>query len=147
MVGLPLSAGKIAVAEVKSCDWCDWCDAPGMPPSCYLSVMSGRAARYSAHMLRIGLTGGIGSGKSTVSALLAARGAVVIDADRIAREVVAPVAAHHDGADVKTGHAVEEPDEQGREHPAEQHRAGHASARTKNVATRTSTGAVALADR
>ncbi|HEY0126370.1 MAG TPA: dephospho-CoA kinase [Blastococcus sp.] len=41
-------------------------------------------------MLRIGLTGGIGSGKSTVAALLAARGAVVVDADRIAREVVAP---------------------------------------------------------
>lgn len=41
-------------------------------------------------MLRIGLTGGIGSGKSTVSALLAARGAVVIDADRLAREVVEP---------------------------------------------------------
>ena len=41
-------------------------------------------------MLRIGLTGGIGSGKSTVSALLAARGAVVIDADRIARQVVEP---------------------------------------------------------
>ncbi|HLM04845.1 MAG TPA: dephospho-CoA kinase [Blastococcus sp.] len=41
-------------------------------------------------MLRIGLTGGIGSGKSTVSALLAARGAVVVDADLIAREVVAP---------------------------------------------------------
>jgi dephospho-CoA kinase len=41
-------------------------------------------------VLRIGLTGGIGSGKSTVSALLAARGAVVIDADRIAREVVEP---------------------------------------------------------
>ena len=41
-------------------------------------------------MLRIGLTGGIGSGKSTVSGLLAARGAVVIDADRIAREVVEP---------------------------------------------------------
>jgi dephospho-CoA kinase len=40
--------------------------------------------------VRIGLTGGIGSGKSTVSALLAARGAVVIDADRIAREVVEP---------------------------------------------------------
>ena len=40
--------------------------------------------------MRIGLTGGIGSGKSTVSALLAARGAVVIDADRIAREVVGP---------------------------------------------------------
>ena len=41
-------------------------------------------------MLRIGLTGGIGSGKSTVSALLAERGAVIVDADRIAREVVAP---------------------------------------------------------
>ena len=39
-------------------------------------------------MLRIGLTGGIGSGKSTVSALLAERGAVVVDADLIAREVV-----------------------------------------------------------
>ena len=41
-------------------------------------------------MLSIGLTGGIGSGKSTVSALLAQRGAVIIDADRIAREVVEP---------------------------------------------------------
>jgi dephospho-CoA kinase len=41
-------------------------------------------------VLRIGLTGGIGSGKSTVSELLAARGAVVVDADRIAREVVEP---------------------------------------------------------
>jgi dephospho-CoA kinase len=41
-------------------------------------------------VLRIGLTGGIGSGKSTVSALLAARGAVVVDSDRIAREVVEP---------------------------------------------------------
>jgi dephospho-CoA kinase len=38
----------------------------------------------------IGLTGGIGSGKSTVAALLAARGAVVIDADRVAHEVYAP---------------------------------------------------------
>ncbi|WP_142025843.1 dephospho-CoA kinase [Blastococcus colisei] len=41
-------------------------------------------------MTRIGLTGGIGSGKSTVSALLAARGAVIVDADRIAREVLEP---------------------------------------------------------
>ncbi|MCZ2824894.1 MULTISPECIES: dephospho-CoA kinase [unclassified Modestobacter] len=41
-------------------------------------------------MLKIGLTGGIGSGKSTVAALLAERGAVVVDADRLAREVVAP---------------------------------------------------------
>jgi dephospho-CoA kinase len=41
-------------------------------------------------MLTVGLTGGIGSGKSTVSGLLAKRGAVVIDADLIAREVVEP---------------------------------------------------------
>jgi dephospho-CoA kinase len=41
-------------------------------------------------VLRIGLTGGIGSGKSTVSAALARHGAVVVDADRIAREVVEP---------------------------------------------------------
>ncbi len=41
-------------------------------------------------MLRIGLTGGIGSGKSTVAGLLAARGALVVDADRLAREVVEP---------------------------------------------------------
>jgi dephospho-CoA kinase len=41
-------------------------------------------------VLRIGLTGGIGSGKSTVAALLAERGAVVVDADRLAREVVEP---------------------------------------------------------
>lgn len=39
-------------------------------------------------MRRVGLTGGIGSGKSTVAGLLADRGAVVIDADAIAREVV-----------------------------------------------------------
>ena len=38
----------------------------------------------------IGLTGGIGSGKSTVALLLAARGAVVVDADLIARQVVEP---------------------------------------------------------
>jgi len=41
-------------------------------------------------VLRIGLTGGIGSGKSTVARLLAERGAAVVDADLLAREVVAP---------------------------------------------------------
>jgi dephospho-CoA kinase len=41
-------------------------------------------------VLALGLTGGMGSGKSTVAALLVERGAVLIDADRIAREVVAP---------------------------------------------------------
>lgn len=41
-------------------------------------------------MLRVGLSGGIGSGKSTVAGRLAEHGAVVIDADLLAREVVAP---------------------------------------------------------
>ena len=41
-------------------------------------------------MLRIGLTGGIGSGKSTAAARFAELGALVIDADAIAREVVEP---------------------------------------------------------
>ncbi|MFG1892812.1 dephospho-CoA kinase [Micromonospora zamorensis] len=41
-------------------------------------------------MLRVGLTGGIGSGKSAVAARLVERGAVLIDADQVAREVVAP---------------------------------------------------------
>lgn len=41
-------------------------------------------------MLKVGLTGGIGAGKSEVSRLLVGHGAVLIDADRIAREVVEP---------------------------------------------------------
>lgn len=41
-------------------------------------------------MIRVGLTGGIASGKSTVADGLAARGAVIIDADLLAREVVEP---------------------------------------------------------
>lgn len=41
-------------------------------------------------MLRVGLTGGIGSGKSEVSRRLAARGAPIIDADLAARDVVQP---------------------------------------------------------
>ena len=41
-------------------------------------------------MLKIGLTGGIGSGKSSVAALLRERGFVVVDADRIARDVLQP---------------------------------------------------------
>ncbi len=60
-------------------------------------------------MLKVGLTGGIGAGKSEVSRLLVEHGAVLIDADKIAREVVAPgtpglaavVAAF--GADVLAG--------------------------------------------
>ncbi|MER6022467.1 dephospho-CoA kinase, partial [Streptomyces anulatus] len=41
-------------------------------------------------MLKVGLTGGIGAGKSEVSRLLVKYGAVLIDSDRIAREVVEP---------------------------------------------------------
>lgn len=40
--------------------------------------------------MRVALTGGIGSGKSTVARMLAERGAVVVDADAIAREIVEP---------------------------------------------------------
>jgi len=41
-------------------------------------------------MLAVGLTGGIGSGKSAVADMLVARGAVLIDADQVARDVVVP---------------------------------------------------------
>jgi dephospho-CoA kinase len=41
-------------------------------------------------MLAVGLTGGIGSGKSAVAELLVERGAILIDADQVARDVVAP---------------------------------------------------------
>ncbi len=40
--------------------------------------------------VRMGLTGGIGSGKSTVSALLSTHGAKIIDADQLSREVMGP---------------------------------------------------------
>jgi dephospho-CoA kinase len=56
-------------------------------------------------MLRVGLTGGIGSGKSEVAALLAQHGAVVIDADALAREVVAPGTEGH--AEVVAGFGPE----------------------------------------
>ena len=46
-------------------------------------------------MLLVGLTGGIGSGKSTVARLLEKRGAVVFDADLLAREAVAPGTPGH----------------------------------------------------
>ena len=46
--------------------------------------------RYRAVMILVGLTGGIGSGKSTVSAALTARGAIIIDADQVVRDVQQP---------------------------------------------------------
>jgi dephospho-CoA kinase len=41
-------------------------------------------------LIRVGLTGGIASGKSTVSAIFRSQGALIVDADRVARQVVAP---------------------------------------------------------
>jgi dephospho-CoA kinase len=54
-------------------------------------------------MLVVGLTGGIGSGKSTVSALLAERGAPVVDTDAVARQVVAPGGPAHDALVARFG--------------------------------------------
>ena len=56
--------------------------------------------------VRIGLTGPIGCGKSTVAGWLAERGAVVIDADVVAREVSAPGEAAHDAVIAAFGDAV-----------------------------------------
>jgi dephospho-CoA kinase len=53
-------------------------------------------AVYGAAMRLIGLTGGIATGKSTVAAMLAARGGAVIDADVLAREVLVPGAPAFD---------------------------------------------------
>lgn len=52
--------------------------------------MTGARPGARSGPVRVGLTGPIGCGKSTVAAMLAARGAVVIDADRLAREVTDP---------------------------------------------------------
>jgi len=57
-------------------------------------------------MLVVGLTGGIGSGKSTVSALLAERGALVVDTDLVARQVVAPGGPAHDALVERFGPAL-----------------------------------------
>lgn len=61
-------------------------------------------------MILVGLTGGIGSGKSTVSALLAARGATVIDADAIVRELQAPGQHCFDAIVARFGPIVVAPD-------------------------------------
>lgn len=65
---------------------------------------------YGPVVVVVGLTGGIGSGKSTVSALLAQRGAVIIDADVIAREVVAPGGPAYQGVVDRFGAGILLPD-------------------------------------
>ena len=54
----------------------------------------------------VGLTGGIGSGKSTVADLLVARGAILVDADRIVREIQQPGGAAYDGIVERFGTGV-----------------------------------------
>ncbi len=61
-------------------------------------------------MLAVGLTGGIGAGKSTVAELLVERGAVLIDADRVAREVVAPGGPAYQPMIDRFGHGILDPD-------------------------------------
>jgi dephospho-CoA kinase len=61
-------------------------------------------------VLLVGLTGGIGSGKSTVTGMLAERGAVVLDADRLARDAVAPGTEGFDAVMARFGDTVIAPD-------------------------------------
>src|ERR1700710_1617256 len=60
--------------------------------------------------MRVGLTGGVGSGKSTVARMLARRGAVIIDADAIAREVVEQGTPGFDAVVARCGYGVPGPD-------------------------------------
>ncbi|MBB1243683.1 dephospho-CoA kinase [Streptomyces durbertensis] len=61
-------------------------------------------------MLSVGLTGGIGAGKSEVSRLLDRLGAVIVDADQIAREVVEPGTPGHAAVVAEFGEEVLLPD-------------------------------------
>jgi dephospho-CoA kinase len=63
-------------------------------------------------LLRVGLTGGIASGKTTVGQILAEHGALVLDADLLAHQVMAPGGAAHDEVVARFGHAIL--DERGR---------------------------------
>ena len=60
-------------------------------------------------MLLVGLTGGIGVGKSTVASMFAARGAAVVDADRISRKLQEPGEPCHDAIVAAFGRAVLDP--------------------------------------
>lgn len=61
-------------------------------------------------MLRVGLTGGLGSGKSTVGAMLRELGAQVIEADALGREVMEPGHTIYDQIVARFGHEVVNPD-------------------------------------
>jgi dephospho-CoA kinase len=61
-------------------------------------------------MLLVGLTGGIGSGKSTVARMLAGRGAVILDADAFARDALAPGTPGESAVVDRFGEQVRGPD-------------------------------------
>ncbi len=61
-------------------------------------------------MLVVGLTGGIGSGKSTVADMLVVRGAALVDTDRIAHELTAPLGAAIEAIRAAFGDEVVAPD-------------------------------------
>ena len=86
--GLRRGAGRAARQAVRRPELTGRCSAATS------SVRGGQATDrlpgVGGGMLKVGLTGGIGSGKSEVSRRLAGYGALIIDADRIAREVVEP---------------------------------------------------------
>jgi len=69
-------------------------------------------------VLLVGLTGGIGAGKSTVAGLLAERGAAIVDADTIAREVVEPGTSTFAEVVDRFGSEVVLPDGSGLDRPA-----------------------------
>ena len=72
--------------------------------------MTRRLTRPVTRAVRIGLTGPIGCGKSTVGGWLAARGAAVVDADAEARAITAAGQPAHDAILERFGHVVRGPD-------------------------------------
>lgn len=62
-------------------------------------------------ILKVGLTGGIAAGKSTVAAMLAESGACVVDADRLTHEVTAPGGTAYDDVVARFGNGILNPDE------------------------------------
>lgn len=63
---------------------------PDRPIAVLWNGRRGRGPDYGRGVKLVGLTGGIGSGKSTVARALAARGAVIVDADEVVRDVQSP---------------------------------------------------------
>jgi len=71
---------------------------------------SGEPGEPPRRSLRIGLTGPIGCGKSTIGRWLVERGAALVDADEVAREVTAPATPTHEAVLAHFGPAVRGPD-------------------------------------